>query len=405
MNVLELPKFSSKQIQLYNSIVGKRRRAGFTMGEKPFEMVFCLKPEGYNPTVFFKLQLSDQSLWMGLSEFPALEQFSPQFKDIALEKLESEVRNILLETVFDSVLSIAEEGLGIPVKINEFRVDPKPDYLEEVVYFKVQLKDSHTHFYGHFTFDRVALQFLGSLLGAFGAIPSNVFEEVPVPCRVMIGEETIGAREFRKLTVRDIILFAGKPFFTKGECQVSIAGKLFFLATYKSGSITLRSIMEKDHEDEIESSEEHEAEAPEASEEPEEHEASEEHEEPEEHEEQEEVEEQEVPEKKDTRPPVNPARAAAPQAPVAPVVSAEASEDLEEAGELTAQLPVRLVFEIGEKRIALKELRNIQPGFAFELASPVEKPVTIRANGVVVGTGELIQVGDRVGVRVVSFKK
>lgn len=383
MNALRLPEISSEQIQLYNSIVGKRRRASFEMAEKHFEMVFCLKPEDYNPAVFFKLKLSDYILWMGLSEFPALEYFSPHFKDISFEKVAPEVQNILLETVFDTVISIAENNLGISVKIDELEVEPKPEPLKEIVYFKVQSKEGNAIFHGHLTFDFIALQFLGSLLGAFGAIPSAIFEEVPVPCRVVMGEETIKASDFRKLSKRDIILFTGKPFFLRGECRVSFADKLFFLATYKNGVVTLKSIMEKNKE---------ETEVPQGSEELEEREENASDKQP------------TPPKEAKALSGPSPASVGAATAP-RPVAKAQESEDLEDAGELTAELPIRLTFEVGQKQIALKELRNIQSGFTFELDSPVERPVTMRANGVVVGSGELLQVGDRIGVRVISLKK
>ena len=66
-------------------------------------------------------------------------------------------------------------------------------------------------------------------------------------------------------------------------------------------------------------------------------------------------------------------------------------------------IPVRLVFEVGETTLPLGELQSLQPGYTFELPASVAEPVRIRANGKIVGSGELVQVGDRVGVRVLSL--
>lgn len=67
-------------------------------------------------------------------------------------------------------------------------------------------------------------------------------------------------------------------------------------------------------------------------------------------------------------------------------------------------LPVRLEFELGQLSVALGELAALQPGYIFTLPQPVEgSNVTIRANGTVVGRGELVAVGETLGVRLLAF--
>lgn len=67
------------------------------------------------------------------------------------------------------------------------------------------------------------------------------------------------------------------------------------------------------------------------------------------------------------------------------------------------ELPVTVTFDLGESTLALRELKALQPGYAFELARGLDQPVTIRANGAALGAGELIQVGEYLGVRVVEL--
>ena len=57
---------------------------------------------------------------------------------------------------------------------------------------------------------------------------------------------------------------------------------------------------------------------------------------------------------------------------------------------------------MGRIQLTLGELKGIQPGFSFELEKTTEKPVTIRANGKIIGTGELVQIDERIGVRVIE---
>jgi type III secretion protein Q len=70
------------------------------------------------------------------------------------------------------------------------------------------------------------------------------------------------------------------------------------------------------------------------------------------------------------------------------------------------EIPVKLVFEIGATQMLLGQLRQLQPGFTVALDEPLDmkQPVTIKANGVVVGAGEMVLIDDRLGVRILDFK-
>lgn len=66
-------------------------------------------------------------------------------------------------------------------------------------------------------------------------------------------------------------------------------------------------------------------------------------------------------------------------------------------------VPVRLVFDIGERMITLGELKELQPGQSFDLGRPLSGPVRIRVNGALVGSGELIEIDGHIGVSVLSI--
>lgn len=67
-------------------------------------------------------------------------------------------------------------------------------------------------------------------------------------------------------------------------------------------------------------------------------------------------------------------------------------------------LPVQVEFELGRTEMSIGELADLQPGYVFPLATPLEgASVTIRANGRVAGRGELVAVGDTLGVRLLSW--
>ena len=67
-------------------------------------------------------------------------------------------------------------------------------------------------------------------------------------------------------------------------------------------------------------------------------------------------------------------------------------------------LPVRLSFEVGALDLRVGELAELQPGYVFALPAHLEGAnVVLRANGEAVGQGELVAVGDTLGVRLIAW--
>ncbi len=65
-----------------------------------------------------------------------------------------------------------------------------------------------------------------------------------------------------------------------------------------------------------------------------------------------------------------------------------------------SEVPVHLVFELGRTEIPVAELESLQAGYVFDLGKPLSQTVDILANGHRVGTGELVRLGETIGVRV-----
>ncbi|MDR6536941.1 type III secretion system cytoplasmic ring protein SctQ [Variovorax soli] len=66
-------------------------------------------------------------------------------------------------------------------------------------------------------------------------------------------------------------------------------------------------------------------------------------------------------------------------------------------------VPIRLTFDLGDREIALAELRTLQPGYLFNLGRDPRGSVNIRANGRLVGEGELVDIEGRIGVCVLRL--
>ncbi|MDR3073256.1 MAG: type III secretion system cytoplasmic ring protein SctQ [Deltaproteobacteria bacterium] len=81
--------------------------------------------------------------------------------------------------------------------------------------------------------------------------------------------------------------------------------------------------------------------------------------------------------------------------------------DAAPAGALSAAeidaLEVRLTLELDERLISVGELAALAPGHTLETTASLAGPVTLKVNGRAVGKGRLVEVGDRLGVMIVSL--
>lgn len=67
---------------------------------------------------------------------------------------------------------------------------------------------------------------------------------------------------------------------------------------------------------------------------------------------------------------------------------------------LLAQIPLRLSVEIGSVSKSMQDLLELQQGAVVVLDRPVDEPVDILANGTVIARGEVVNAGERYGVRI-----
>jgi len=73
-------------------------------------------------------------------------------------------------------------------------------------------------------------------------------------------------------------------------------------------------------------------------------------------------------------------------------------------GKAANNIPVSLDFDLGNLAVPLGELAALKPGYVFELPGNLDRlRVAIRANGTRIGHGELVAVGDVLGVQLLSL--
>lgn len=67
------------------------------------------------------------------------------------------------------------------------------------------------------------------------------------------------------------------------------------------------------------------------------------------------------------------------------------------------KVPISLTVEVARMKMGLDKLLKLKPGNVLELGVQVEKGVTLVANGECVGKGELVQIGDVIGVKITKL--
>lgn len=67
------------------------------------------------------------------------------------------------------------------------------------------------------------------------------------------------------------------------------------------------------------------------------------------------------------------------------------------------QIELELVFELGRKSMSLAEIRRIGPGYIFDLDGESLKSVSVYLNGNRIGSGELVKIDSRLGMRLTHY--
>jgi type III secretion protein Q len=86
-----------------------------------------------------------------------------------------------------------------------------------------------------------------------------------------------------------------------------------------------------------------------------------------------------------------------------PIMEDVFDDDHQESDDPLDDLPVRVSFDLGERSMPLHELRSLAAGFIFDLGRELRQAVHIRANGMLIGEGELVDIEGRIGVVVTTL--
>ncbi len=70
-----------------------------------------------------------------------------------------------------------------------------------------------------------------------------------------------------------------------------------------------------------------------------------------------------------------------------------------------SSIPLTVSIELAELKISVKQLLQLQPGNMLDLAVTPDAPALLVVNGKIIGKGEIIKIGETLGVRILELGK
>jgi len=199
-------------------------------------------------------------------------------------------------------------------------------------------------------------------------------QRVTTTLHLEIGNTILSRQEWAQLQPGDWLMLdicSYDPSADKGRLMVTVSGKPLFLARFKEGNVKIMDYplahevntpmdpSDDDFTEEHSAAEQDEEDTPETVEAP----------------------ENPFPEPEEEAPPENPSK---------PIFKIE-------------ELPLTVTIELGSIQLSLEKLATLQPGNLLELNIRPEEGVDLVINGACVGKGELLKIGDVLGVRILEL--
>lgn len=348
-------KATADSVRFHNTIVGCGKSIAFKLKNDAYELFFLhQKPMAYEAKVFFKLSLNQQAFYLGLSPAPALQVLDTSLKDLSLQNLPPDVLALLFESFSGEVFKGIETKLKADLSLEDVTFFPPKELFDYKLHIRILNHTTKTEYLGHFWLNQSLMGLFSEWLAQNKPKQNNAFlDKTLLRGHIRLGVCRLKKEEFLSLEKNDILLLDDSADAQRQIYTLAFSQNLSLQFQYQNEKATFIKMSETPPNIPISPT------------------------------------------------PARPVPAAKPS-PVEKPVEVAPAGDL--AKKLEA-LDVLLSFEVGEKALSIEALRSITPGFTFELENPAQKPVVIKLNGNAIGRGELLQIGEKVGVRVMDFSQ
>jgi type III secretion protein Q len=290
---------------------------------------------------------SIQATWCGatfelrLPESIADQWLRARFGELELPRLPQPYRDAAFEAALNDVLTAIETAGHGPVRIEQARQAPAEPTPERSHHFGLAMTDGDVTMWGTLFADSLGLMALaGAAADWRAAVGPLGVADIPARLRAEIGRATLSPGEIASLRTGDAVLLQRCWIDDEGSLLLGCAGGALRVRGQESGLVVTRPFKtEEEYPMDEEFEDEH----------------------------------------------------------------GDAGELADEAPVALHAVPVRLQFDLGERTMPLAEVCELQLGQVLDLGRPLSHVVNIRANGALVGTGELIEIGGRIAVSIASL--
>lgn len=339
MTILPLKRISSEHVRALNTILGQHRPMKFAFRGQRHTLRLLPHLPSYNPAVSLKIKKGHDTLWMSLRELPPISFFSKKFEEVSLTSLPQDIQTILLEMLWEEILETLEKFFQESVSLESLSFSTPHQTQENPLYFQIAGPRGTEAVEGSFSFSLEILKTIAQQVQELPLTPTRYFDGIVARGRLEVGRTALSLADYKSLELQDVLFFDNESLIKQDQYYLTFSPRLSIRLQYQNGQATFIEMTDNPFP-EFDTPDEEESYAEDAS--------------------------------LDNQDPIE-------------------------------HLPVHLIFEVGEKHLPIKDVQTIQEGYTFELDSPIDRPVKIRANGSIVGEGSLVQVGERIGVQVTSF--
>jgi type III secretion system YscQ/HrcQ family protein len=354
-------------VPFLNTIYGANSTVAFNLDKAEYTFVFepeaeHAQPVKYAPEIVVTLVANSQRFSIGLEHL----SFIDALDGVHTQKLPEQIQCAFFEAWLSSIFEKLEQWRGARINVDSLKW--RPDILENEgynLYFSLSRLSDKLETKGHVSMDRVAMQWLAE--GYAKEINNGNFtgaDQFPFELCVEIGWTQIGSQEFSRLESNDILLLDRSTYYDREKrALVRLAHGPCWVGNIEGDIIIITAIWEIPMGNQVNS----------------------------------------AGKQSTTKTKADPQSNVDGSANNANKTSKNQGQEDLLAAALKDGLNINLVFELGRRKVTLGELKKIKPGYTFDLATQLDRCVSVVANGRTVGKGNLVQIDQRLGVRLVEI--
>lgn len=375
-------EMTPKELFVYNLLFGQQRVVPFQFKKQAYELKFIPFEQDFSADIHFKVKLDQKVFWAGLTPSLPIELFEPTLEGIDIEDLPPDVSSLLVESFGGELIQTLEKGMGVHCSLEATTFTQPQEPFDFVLLFSIKEGDKQDAYKGYLALSEYSLEFILDKFQKIRPLPIARWGRSPVLTRIELGSTLLNKQDYDGLNANDIVLLDEMDRFRKNQFKMIISPQLAYDFQYNNGQATILKMTDTPPDTQEEAFDDDEL--------------------------------QDLDEALDTEEDQDEfedesSAVASQNVPVAAAshssgqVHMPAKKGTPQMEAALDELTIKLVFEVGQKQMLLDQLKSIDSGYTFELDNPIDKPVIVRANGAAVGLGELVQVGEKVGVRILEF--